>query len=136
MQLAESVLARAAALLYFVATGQEDVYEFDLPFVKVLLGLQPESSLCVAPGLIGEGDRQECEALCQAAVSHWTALGKTSVAGLRSSFLNRSGLLCVQEYGWRLQIERLAFDVLIDRLPWSISVVNCPWMKYPIHVEW
>jgi hypothetical protein len=134
--LSSRVLPRATALLHFLTTGQEEIYEFDLAFIKVLLGVSPETSLCVAGGLLAEGDRQECETLLGSVISHWPALRNTSVAGLRHSFLQRQGLLRDQEDGWKLQIERQTFDVLLESLPWGFSTVKLSWMKKPIYTEW
>lgn len=131
-----SSLPRAAALLHFLATGREEIFECDLAFIKVLLGLKPESPLSVAEGLITGNDREEAGALLQAAITHWPALRNTTPAGLRHSFLNRQGLLREAADGWRLQVERTGYDVLLDQLPWGIGVVKMPWMKRPLHTEW
>ncbi|MEQ1353488.1 MAG: contractile injection system tape measure protein [Candidatus Acidiferrum sp.] len=130
------VLPRAAALLCLLATGEEEVYEYDLVFIKILLGLKPNEPLCVAAGWVTESDRHEVETLLHSAITHWAALKNTSVAGLRATFLNRQGLLREDESGWKLQVERAAFDVLLGQLPWSISVVKLPWMPWPIYTEW
>jgi hypothetical protein len=130
------VLPHAAALLHFLATGEEEILEYDLAFVKILLGLEPETPLCVSEGLIGGGDKTEAETLLQSVIDHWMALKKTSVAGLRCSFLKRQALLRETETGWKLQVERQPFDVLLEYLPWSISVVKLPWMTRAIHTDW
>lgn len=129
-------LARAAALLHFCATGSDEVYEFELALTKVLLGTDPESHLPVCEGLLGQEERDESEALLGAVVSHWSALKNTSTEGFRSAFLQRRGLLRKEDYGWRLNVERRPFDMLLDHLPWSIGIVKLPWMKKPIYVEW
>jgi hypothetical protein len=135
-RLSPFLLARAAGLLHFLATGREDIFEFDLAFIKVLLGLEPDTTLCASEGLIGDRDKEEAESLLESAITHWAALKRTSVTGFRSSFLNRQASLREDENGWRLQVERLAFDVLLAKLPWSISVVKLPWMTRPIYTEW
>jgi hypothetical protein len=129
-------LARAAALLFFIASGREDIHEYDLGLVKVLLGLRPVAPLCVAEGLISASDRAACDGLLQTVIAHWSALKRTSIAGFRASFLERQGLLRQQGHGWKLQIERVAYDVLRDQLPWAISVFKLPWMKDPLYTEW
>jgi len=98
--------------------------------------MDPEVPLCVSEGLITEADRQETETLLQSAITHWTALRNTSITGFRNSFLDRPGLLRKEDNGWRLQVERQPFDLLLEHLPWSISVVKLPWMEQPIHTEW
>jgi hypothetical protein len=135
-QLSPFHLPRAAALLYFIVTGQEEIFEYDLAFVKTLLGLTPEASLCVSEGLVTETDKAEAEGLLTSAIAHWTALKKTSADGFRRSFLQRQGLLRDTENGWQLQVERQPHDVLLEHLPWSISVVKLPWMTRPIYTEW
>jgi len=105
-------------------------------FIKVLLGLAPDDPLAVADGLLSDGDRAEADALLAAAVKHWPALGNTSIAGLRVSFLQRRGLLRDDERGWHLQVETRSFDMLLGQLPWSISIMKLPWMTKPIHTDW
>lgn len=128
--------ARAAAILHFCATGDEEVYEFELGLTKVLLGLEPEMPLSVCEGLLGQQDREEGEALLRSVVTHWSVLKSTSVDGFRSAFLQRRGMLHREEYGWKLNVERGPFDMLLDYLPWSIGIVRLPWMKKPVYVEW
>ena len=135
-QLSFFSLARAAALLNFLSTGTEEIYEFELGLIKVLLGLHPETPLPVCAGLIKPGDREEAEALLQSAIQHWSALKNTSIQGLRTAFLQRQALLREAEYGWMLQVERLPFDLLLDQLPWGIGIAKLPWMKKAIYTEW
>lgn len=134
--LADFFLPRAATLLHFLATGSDEVYEYELGFIKILLGLQPEIPLMVSQGLIETRDREESEALLTAVIRYWSVLKNTSVSGLRSSFLQRPGLLREVERGWQIQIESKPFDMLLDYLPWSISVIKLPWMTRPIYTEW
>lgn len=129
-------LPRAAALLHFLATGQEEIYEYELGLIKILLGLSPDIPLLVAEGLIESSDQAEIETLLQSVIHHWSILKNTSVHGLRTSFLQRQALLSEAENGWKLQVECQAFDMLLNYLPWSISVVKLPWMKQAIYSEW
>jgi hypothetical protein len=131
-----ATLPRAAALLHWLATGREEVLEFELGFIKVLLGRRPEEPLFVDGGLLTAADREEGEALLQAVLGHWRALKNTTPAGLRASFLQRGGLLRGEEKRWRLQVETAAFDLLLDQLPWRLGVVKLPWMTQPIFTEW
>ncbi|WP_437682272.1 contractile injection system tape measure protein [Sorangium sp. So ce131] len=131
-----SALPRAAALLYFLATGEEEAHEFELGFLKVLLGAPPEAPLSVAAGLLTGRDRDEADGLLRAVLGHWRALKSTSVRGLRASFLERRGLLVEQAQGSQLRVEPAPFDVLLGQLPWGIGVVKLPWMKKPLYAEW
>ena len=128
--------ARAAALLHFAATGDDEPYEFQLGTIKLLLGLTPEMPLPVAGGLLTDADRDEAQGMLTAVVEHWQALKRSSVAALRTSFLCRPGLVGRDENGWRLHVEPASVDVLLARIPWSLSLVKLPWMPLPIHVDW
>jgi len=129
-------LPRIAALLHYLATGREEVMEFELGLIKILLGLDPLTPLPVAEGVLTEADRAEAQALLTAVVTHWSALKKTSAQGLRVSFLERPGILRAIEGGWQLNVERRGWDVLLDQLPWSLSLVRLPWMHRFVAVEW
>jgi len=134
--LGRGVLPRAASLLHFLATGVDEVWEFDAAFVKVLLGLQPQAQLPISSGLLSDEDLEEADALLRAVVEHWRVLKNTSIEVLRESFLQRPGLLHEDEQGWHLQVESRTHDVLLDHLPWSIGVAKLPWVSKPIFTDW
>jgi hypothetical protein len=134
--IATSQRLRAAALLHFLATGQEELYEYELGLIKILLGLEPETLLLVGEGLLQKGDREEAETVLQSTINYWSVLKNTTINGLRSSFLQRSGLLRRTENGWELQVENQSFDMLLEHLPWSISIIKLSWMKQPLYTEW
>jgi hypothetical protein len=127
---------RAAALLHHLATGTLDIYEYELDLIKLLLGLDLQTPLAVAGGLVTPADQQEAVTLLQSAIGYWSILGNTSEDGLRTSFLRRQGLLYPVEQGWCLRVEGRPFDMLLNHLPWSISLIKLPWMPYPLYTEW
>jgi len=129
-------LPHAAALLNWLATGRDEPFEFELGTAKLLLGLQPDDPLPVAAGLLGDAEREEGEALLGAVVQHWSALGQTSVDGLRVAFLQRGGLLYPAPDGWLFRPQGETFDLLLDRLPWGLSIIRLPWMPGCLHTEW
>lgn len=129
-------LAHAAALLNWLATGRDEPFEFELGTAKLLLGLRPDDPLPAAAGLIGDAEREEGAALLTAVVQHWSALGQTSIDGLRVAFLQRGGLLYPAPDGWLLRPQGETFDLLLDRLPWGLSIVRLPWMPCCLHTEW
>lgn len=134
--LCPSELPRAAALLHFIASGREVPYEYELGLIKVLLGLVPDTPLLVCSGLLTPDDRGEAEALLSAVISHWSILKDTSIQGLRHSFIERQGLLRQDDNGWRLNVERKPYDILLDQIPWSIGIARLPWMPQAIFTEW
>ncbi len=129
-------LPRAAALLHFLATGSNEIYEFEPGFIKILLGLDPDDTLLVAGGMLNEKDKEEADNLLQSVIHHWTILKNTSTDGIRTTFLQRHGLMKRTEDCWVVQVETSSFDILINHLPWSFSTIRLPWMKKAIITEW
>ena len=126
---------RAAALLHFLVYSIGQAREWDLPLIKVLLGLDPEDYL-LAEEDVHPADRSAAEELLRGVITHWSVLGNTGIDGLREGFLQRPGVLRRGGHGYHLDVERHAIDVLMDRLPWSISLVKTPWMANPLQVRW
>lgn len=134
--LPDPVLPAATSLLHWLATGREAEQEFSLPFIKLLLGRDPDTPLPHAPPPLPEAWRLEADALLEAMLSHWQALRGTRPAGLRSGFLQRRGCLERSDAAWRLRVEPESFDMLLDLLPWGFSLVRLPWMPRPLVTEW
>ncbi|SMO71777.1 contractile injection system tape measure protein [Fodinibius sediminis] len=126
---------RAVHLLHFISTGHEEGEEHEWPLNKLLCGLEPET---LVPEDIELSDREknEAEAMVKSAVDRWKALKNTSVGGFRETFLQRQGILMTDPHGWKVEIERITYDILLDKLPWPISVIKLPWNEEIIHVQW
>lgn len=134
--IADAALPTAAALLHALASGQGRPHEFELGFIKLLLGHAPDTPLPHAPPPLTDSQRTEADALLDAVLSHWQALRGTSVAGLRTSFLQRRGQLENRDDTWLLRVEPESFDILLGLLPWGIGLVRLPWMSRPLCTEW
>ena len=77
------------------------------------------------------------ESLILGMIQNWKAIGNTSIQGFRESFLNRKGVLTLDQNNyWHLKVEPKTFDMLLDSLPWSFSIIKHPWMDRVIHVKW
>jgi hypothetical protein len=126
---------RAVQLLHRVATGDTDTPEHRLLLNKLLCGFVLEEPVAGSI-VLNEGEAREIDELYDSVLHNWQAVGSTSAEGLRTSFLQRDGVLSRQELGWNLKVARLAYDVLLDRLPWGIGLVMLPWMQEPLMVEW
>jgi Contractile injection system tape measure protein len=126
---------RALGLLHFLATGQPAAPEYELLLPKILCNV-PLDVPANAPAELTAAEREEAEALLAAVIGHWTALGDTSVDGLRGSFLARPGKLSRRGAEDLLQVEQRSYDILLDRLPWGIGMVQLPWMEKILRVEW
>jgi len=136
--LRDAAIPRAAIMLGWLATGSDEIYEFELTVAKLLLGLPPDAAVSLGHSTrVDKGMREQGEALLAAVIDHWGALGSTGADALRLSFLARNGLLSRAESGeWHLRVADEAYDVLLGRLPWGFGIVRLPWMPQPLHVHW
>jgi hypothetical protein len=80
--------------------------------------------------------KQTIDGLLTAMIAHWSAIGTTSIEGLRTTFLQREGYLTKEDNQWQLQVIPDTFDVLLDQLPWSFQAIKYPWMDQPLFVTW
>lgn len=125
----------AVLLLQQLATGLPSGQESLLVLNKVLCGLPPSLPVprrCRRTRLWDA----EVAALLAAVIKQWSALKNTSIDGLRSSFLQREGILREQGQGWTLQVERKAHDILLEQLPWGLGMIQLSWMRQPLQIEW
>ena len=130
-----AAVERGIGLLQFAASGGTDCPETELVLNKLLCGAELE--LPVAREIVlTDRERLTVEELLRAMIEHWSALGSTSIAGLRESFLQREGRLVHKQDAWHLLVEPRAFDMLLDRLPWSFATIKYSWMKEIVHVDW
>ena len=131
----EEARIRAVQLLHFLATGSDDTPEYALGMPKLLCGMAHDMPVD-RQSLLSAAEREEGDAMLQAVVGHWGALGQASNDGLREGFLQREGKLSRRDGDWLLQVESKTIDILMGRLPWGLSVVKLPWMPEILHIEW
>jgi hypothetical protein len=133
--LSKKASCRAVHLLHFISTGSQEGEEYEWSLNKLLCGLPPESFVPYEIE-ISDYEKEEAEAMIEAAISNWKVLKNTSIVGFRDAFLLRNGIISPDLNGWKVQIQRISHDVLLDRLPWPISVIKLPWNENIIHVQW
>jgi hypothetical protein len=127
--------ARAVHLLQWLVDERSDREEHLLVLNKLLCGVPPAMPL--PREVVLQAREQDAGGqLLQTVISHWNALGSTSVQGLRETFLQREGRLQRDDEAWRLRVAPRAFDMLLDRLPWGYATLKLPWMKGVLHVDW
>lgn len=126
---------QAVAVTHYAVTGLEHAPETVLPLDKLLCGL-PLHAPVLRERLLAAREREAVEGMLDAVIGHWKALGRTSVAGLRQTFLQREGRLEHRQDAWHLQVPSQTFDMLIDRLPWGFATIRYPWMPEVLHVQW
>ncbi len=132
---------RAVRMLQFLASPDGVIEENLLPLNKVLCDLDvhelvPTKTDKGKPITISKTEKKACRELTAAVIENWGSIGKTSVEGFQTSFLQREGKLEKTENGWSLKVEQRSFDMLLNSLPWSINLIKLPWMPRPLHVEW
>lgn len=129
---------RAVHYLVYLSDGHTDTEEHEWVLNKLLCGVPIDEPVPPAGPL--DAFKPTLDSLLPAVIAHWAALGNTSPAGLRQTFLRRIGRLIEHETydgeHWRLKVQPSAFDLLLDRLPWSFGTIKLPWMKGAIHVDW
>lgn len=131
----EEAAQRAVHLLQYAITGATTTPEYQLGLNKLLCGIHGGQP--IARGIdISDKEKDTIEQMLNGVIAHWKALGKTSIAGLRQTFLQREGHLYFEEEAWHLKIPTSTFDMLLDRLPWSFAMIKFPWMEHPLHVTW
>jgi hypothetical protein len=135
----DAAVARAIAATHTLVAGATPLVEADLTLNKLLCGVSPDflpDFSCNADVVFNTEEQTLIDGLLQAVIAHWRALGSTSVAGLRESFLQREGCLSRKDDDWRLLVETRSYDMLLDRLPWGFATIKYSWMPGAIRVDW
>ena len=131
----EAAQHQAVWISQFLATGNDELFEFDMVLNKLLCGLKPSEALSEMPE-ITENIREACDELLSEVINHWKSLKNTSPAAIQETFLQRHGKLSKVDHGYLLQVEQHGVDVLLNSLPWGIGLIKIPWMDEILHVEW
>lgn len=126
---------RAMVLLQFLAAGNAEPPEYQLPLNKVLCGISLETPHDAVVEL-EETLLEAGEFFLEAVIANAPLLGKLSIDGFRNTFLRRPGILSFEDGHWLLRVERETYDVVLDRLPWGFKIVKLPWMMYGLYTEW
>ena len=124
---------KAIQVLNYLALGNEQAHADPLP--RIICGIATQGDIHLPP--LEAKEKDVCDSLLSAVIEHWSVLGNTSLAGLRHSFLQRSGSLTFHEdNGWTLRVGKQGMDVLLSRIPWGFSTLKFPFMDQVLHVEW
>ena len=127
---------RAAYLLQFLATGEDQPPEHLLTLNKLLCGVGRTLPL-VRELPLTDAEKATGESLLGAVMAQWgSAFKNTSLAGLRETFLQRGGKLAWADDKVTLTVETKTVDILLDQRPWSIALIKLPWMPLPLYVTW
>lgn len=126
---------KAIHLLQYIVNKEESIEEHQLVLNKLLCGIPLSESLCKNI-LLTEEDKEICEALIKGVVENWPILKKTSNDNFRVSFLQREGLIKIEDSAFTLKVQERGYDVLLDKLPWSIAMIKLPMMYNVMKVYW
>ncbi|MEM9835004.1 MAG: contractile injection system tape measure protein [Bacteroidota bacterium] len=125
--------ALAASLLFGLAAGRSPAAEWELSMAKFLLNIPFEEPLDLIE--LSEDQLHAAHTVLVNAIDHWTALGSTSPAGLRISYLQRKGKLIESDYGFTLLMEQEPYDMLLQELPWRLNFIRFPWMEQYLNLD-
>lgn len=126
---------KAIGVLFFMARGHMDFTEPQVTLLKLLCGKPIAEPLQFEPK-ISEKEKEEVQAVLQAAIGHWSALKNTGIETFRNTFLKREGQLLIEDGCMEITVAQETVDILLDQLPWSLSRVNLPWVDRQIRVNW
>jgi hypothetical protein len=127
---------RALALLGYLVNGDPRPPEWRLPLAKLLCGL-PLNAVFTLEEDLSAAELAEADRLLEAVLAHGDGLLGENVHSLRTTWLQRPGLLNRRPQAWLLVVERrAATDGALERLPWGVSWLRLPWMGELVQVGW
>lgn len=122
-------------LLHYLATKQEQQFENNMIFEKVLCGVPIQQSIQRTVKLSDEL-KENAEELLEAVLSNWGVLKNASPDLLRAEFLQRFGKISFKEVNPKITVERKVHDILLDKLPWNVGISRLPWLDYLLFTDW
>lgn len=127
---------RAVVWLHYLVTGLTQASEQELVLNKALCGLPINASIDSNAFQLAEQEKELVDGLLNAAISHWPAIGSSSVDGFRGNWLVREGVLQEEEDRLGLAVTKRIYDLLLDQSPYSFSIVRYAWMEKILYVDW
>ncbi len=126
---------KAIHTLEYMVNGRLISPEYNLVLNKILCGVDLQVPVKQQVTL-EKREKDIVNSLLFSMITHWKALGKTSVKGFQESFLAREGKLSLEDDVWTLVVAPKPFDMLLDRIPWTYLHIRLPWMEQAVHVKW
>lgn len=132
----EQALQKAILLTQYLITGDNEISENQLVLNKLICGAEINQFVDVSIP-IEDTEKELCISLLENAVlKNWPSLNKSSVDGLRETFLIREGVLKKNEKDYILIVKDKTVDILLKDITWTISIVQTGLMENKIIVEW
>lgn len=126
---------KAAIVLHYIATGNEEAMDLEMSLEKILLGI-PQAEILTEPQKLTKKEKQECDELLVAVIQHWQIYKSKAINTLRAMFLQRYATIEKTETKIKIEVEKQAQDLLLDKLPWGIEMIKLPWIKQIIYTKW
>lgn len=118
---------KAVYLLHYLATFQTEAEEDDFQFLKILVGLKEE---VIIPPIfkLNENEKRLYKFLLENLIKEWAILKSTSIETIQQNFLQRNGVIRVEDRTIDIYLEKSAFDVLLDHFPYNYSLIKLKWL--------
>ena len=117
-------------------TDEKEIPESELFLNKVLTGYDNSPEPLLRSCDLTENELEIMEQLKKAVLLNWDKMRHTSWEGFQKTFIQRKGMLKMEEDNWMLTVEEKPFDILLDSLPWNFKLVKAPWMEKMLRVKW
>lgn len=117
-------------------TDEKEIPESELFLNKVLTGYDNSPEPLPRSCDLTENELEIMEQLKKAVLMNWDKMRHTSREGFQKTFIQRKGMLKMEEDNWMLTVEEKPFDILLDSLPWNFKLVKAPWMEKMLRVKW
>ena len=117
-------------------TDEKEIPESELFLNKVLTGYDNSPEPLPRSCDLTENELEIMEQLKKAVLMNWDKMRHTSWEGFQKTFIQRKGMLKMEEDNWMLTVEEKPFDILLDSLPWNFKLVKAPWMEKMLRVKW
>lgn len=136
----DASVKHALRILHYVVNGNLEYDASPKMLDMILCGLSANDRLgsetLDKDEFVSTEEMELVDQMLKSIIQHWSAIGSTSVQGLRDTFLRHAGWIRKEEDSWSLKVHNGPFDVLLDRLPWGISMVKFDWMPTMLKVKW
>lgn len=125
----------AAHLLHYIATEQEQDYEHEMLFEKLLCNI-PVNQTINRNIILSEELKNHADEMLRAVLENWQVMKNSSLALLRNEYLQRPGKIILTGDNPKILVERKTQDILLDKISWNLGIVKLVWKNKVIFVDW
>ncbi|MEN2399248.1 contractile injection system tape measure protein [Flavobacterium sp. MC2016-06] len=125
----------AAHLLHYIATEQEQDYEHEMLFEKLLCSI-PINQTINRNIILSQELKNQGNEMLRAVLDNWQVMKNASLDLLRNEYLQRPGKIILTGDNPKVLVERKTQDILLDKISWNLGVVKLAWKNKIIFVDW